>query len=138
MDLSLVGSQMSSDASSDQSSVRNGAGYDEVFGSGQESNVFSESLGRETSTQSPSDNVEDYVEGVGEKILGEVEGERESDKDEEEDDGDEESHEEASISPRGNRPFILPEDWAVNKVLPKISENIFTKLRTHFHIPDHI
>ena len=49
MDLSLVGSQMSSDTSSDQSSVRNGAGYDEVYGLGQESDGFSESSGRETS-----------------------------------------------------------------------------------------
>ena len=56
-------------------SIYDGAGYDEVFGSGQESNVFSESLGRETLTQSPSDDVEDYVEGVGEKVLGEVEEE---------------------------------------------------------------
>ena len=31
MDPSLVGSQMSSDTSSDQSSVRDGAGYDEVL-----------------------------------------------------------------------------------------------------------
>ena len=49
MDPSLVGSQMSSDTSSDQSSVRDGAGYNEVFGSGQESDNFSELSGRETS-----------------------------------------------------------------------------------------
>ena len=138
MDPSLVGSQMSSEALSDQSSVCDGAGYDEVFGSGQESNVFSESSRRETSAQSPSDDVEDYVEGVGEKVLGEVEEEQESDGDEEEDDGDEESYEEASVSPVGNRPFILPEDWAVNKFLPKMSEKVFKELRTRFKIPDHI
>ena len=73
MDLSLVGSQMSSDASSDQSSVRNGAGYDEFFGSSQESDGFSESSGKETSAQSPSIDVEDHVEGVREKVLSEVE-----------------------------------------------------------------
>ena len=101
---------MSNDVSSDQSSVRDGAGYNDVFRSDQESNVFSESSGRETSAQSPSDDVEDYVKGVGEKVLGEVEEKRESDGDEKEDDGDEESYEEASINPRGNRPFILPED----------------------------
>ena len=110
MDPSLVGSQMSSDVSSDQLSVRNGAGYDEIFGSSQESDGFSESLGRETSAQSPSDDVEDYVEGVGEKVVGEVEGERESGGDGVKDEGDEESYEEASVSPEGNRPFILLED----------------------------
>ena len=62
----------------------------------------------ETSAQYPSDDVEEYVEGVGEKVLGEVEEEWESDGDEEEDDGDEESYKEASVSPGGNRPFILP------------------------------
>ena len=41
MDLSLVGSQMSSDASCEESSVREGAGYDEAFGSGHESEDFS-------------------------------------------------------------------------------------------------
>ena len=110
MDSSLVGSQMSNDASSDQSLVYDGAGYDEVFGSGQKSNVFSELSGKETSTQSPSDDVEDYVERVGEKVLGEVEEEWEGDRDEEEDDGDEESYKEVSVSPGGNHPFILLED----------------------------
>ena len=136
MDPSLVGSQMSSDALSEQSSVRNGVGYDEVFGLGQESDGFYESSG--TSAQSPSDDVEHYVEGVGEKVVGEVEGERESDGDEEEDKGDEESYEEASVSPGGNHPFILPRDWAVNKFLPKMSEKVFKELRTRFQILDHI
>ena len=49
MDPSLVGSQISSDMSRDQSSVLDGAGFDEVFGSGQESNVLSVSSGTETS-----------------------------------------------------------------------------------------
>ena len=49
MDLSLIGSQMSSDASSEQSSVREGAGYDEAFGSSDESKGFSRSLKGETS-----------------------------------------------------------------------------------------
>ena len=70
---SLVGSQMSSDASSDQSSVRDGAGYDEVFGSGQESDGFLESSGKEASTQSFSVDVEDRVEGVRGKVLNVVE-----------------------------------------------------------------
>ena len=49
MDLSLIGSQMSSDALSKQSLVREGAGYDEAFGSGDESKGFLCSSERETS-----------------------------------------------------------------------------------------
>ena len=49
MDLSLVGSQMSSDALSEESSVREEAGYDETFDSGDESEDFSPLLERETS-----------------------------------------------------------------------------------------
>ena len=47
MDLSLVGSQMPSDALSEESSVREGAGYDKTFGSGDESEAFSPSSERE-------------------------------------------------------------------------------------------
>ena len=50
MDPSLVGSQMSSDALSEESLVREGAGYDETFGSGDESEDFSPSSERETSS----------------------------------------------------------------------------------------
>ena len=48
MDPSLVGSQMSSDTMSEESSVREGAGYDEAFGSSDESEE--PSSGREMST----------------------------------------------------------------------------------------
>ena len=40
---------MSSDASCEESSVYEGAGYDEAFGSGDESEYFSPSSERETS-----------------------------------------------------------------------------------------
>ena len=40
MNPSLVGSQMSSDAMGERSSVREGTGYDEVFDSGHESRVL--------------------------------------------------------------------------------------------------
>mgnify|MGYP006972316382 CR=1 FL=1 len=60
MDPSLVGSQMSSDASCEESSVREGAGYDEAFGSGDESEDFSPSSEKETSarrtSEGPGDN----------------------------------------------------------------------------------
>ena len=49
MDPSLIGSQMSSDASCEESSVYEGAGYDEAFGSGDESEYFSPESERETS-----------------------------------------------------------------------------------------
>ena len=62
MDPSLVGSQMSSDAMSKESSVRKGAGYDEAFGSGVESEDFSPSSGRETSAQSLDGEDECYAE----------------------------------------------------------------------------
>ena len=54
---------MSSDAMSEESSVLEGGGYDEAFGSGDESENFSPSLKRETSTQSLDDDVESYAEG---------------------------------------------------------------------------
>ena len=49
MDPSLVGSQMSSDAISEELLVRERAGYDEAFGSGVEFEDFSPLSGRETS-----------------------------------------------------------------------------------------
>ena len=63
MDSLLVGSQMSSDASSEESSVRKGVGYDETFGSGDESENFSLSSGRETLAQSLDGEDESYAEG---------------------------------------------------------------------------
>ena len=141
MDLSLVGSQMSSDTSSDQSLVRDRAGYDEVFGSGQESDGFSESSGREMLAQSPSNDVEDHVEGVREKVLSEVEvevGDEKIDSDKNGDEGDKESCEGTLGSSGGNCPFILPEEWAVNKFFPKMSNRVFNELHTRFQIPDHI
>ena len=43
---------MSIDAMSEKLSIREGAGYDEAFGSGDESEDFSPSSGREMSAQS--------------------------------------------------------------------------------------
>ena len=54
------------------------------------------------------------------------------------DEGDEDSCEGTSGSLGGNRPFILPEEWATNKFLPKMSDRVFNKLRTRFQILDHI
>ena len=93
---------------------------------------------RETSAQSPGDDVEVYVEGVEEEVVDEDEGEGESDGDKNKDEGGKESYKEASVSPGGNGPFILPEDWAINKFLPKMSDRVFKELRTRYQIPYHI
>ena len=55
---------MSSDASCEESSVREGAGYDEAFGSSDELEDFSPLSKRETSAQSPNGDVESYAGGV--------------------------------------------------------------------------
>ena len=95
MDSSLVGSQMSSDSLSEQSLVREGAGYDEAFGSSDEFEGFSHLSEREMSAQSFDSDVESYAEEseevVDEREVEVEEGERESGSDEDEDDGDEES-----------------------------------------------
>ena len=103
---------MLSDASCEESSVCEGAGYDETFGSGHELEDFSLSSGRGTSARSPDGNEsctgEDEVEkgregeGVEGVIYADGNGSDGDDSDGDEGDGEEE--------PRDNRPFILPED----------------------------
>ena len=126
---------------SEESSVREGAGYDEAFGSGVESEDFSPSSGRETTAQSLDGEDKCYAE-ESEEVEIEV-GKEESwvgDGDApigEEDDGDkgddeEGSSEGASAGPGDNRPFILPVEWAVNKFLPLMSDKIFSELRVRY------
>ena len=146
---------MSSDALSEESSVYEGVGYDETFGSGDESEDFSPSLEREMSAQSPDGEDESYAEGseevgvdkVGKKWNGsdgDNDGDEEdNDGDEEDGDGDEEDDDEessegTSVGLGDNRPFILPEEWAVNKFLPLMSDKVFKELRTRYQIPEHI
>ena len=102
---------MSSDASCEELSVREGTGYDETFGSGNES-VFSVLSERETSVQSP-DGDESFVEGDEDEGRGDGNDGDGMDVDGEDSDGDERSSEGTSEGPGDNRPFILPEDWAV-------------------------
>ena len=123
---------MSSDATCEESSVCKGAGYDEAFGSGDESEDFSPLSERETLAQSP-DGDESSTEG-GKDEVEEGRGENESDRDDvdvEGDDGDsdEESNGGTSEGPGDNRPFILPEDWAVNKFFPMMSDKVLRELR---------
>ena len=145
MDPSLVSSQMSSDALSEESSVREGAGYDKTFGLGDEFEAFSPSSERETSAQSLDGEDEGYTDGSEEVGIGDVgkEGSWGDDNDGEDDDGDEEddgeeSCEGALVGPGDNRPFILLAEWAVNKFLPLMSGKVFKELRVRYQIPKHI
>ena len=54
---------MSSDAMSEESSVHEGAGYDDAFGSGDESKDFLPSSGREMSAQSLDGEDVGYAKG---------------------------------------------------------------------------
>ena len=132
---------MSSDALSEELSVREGAGYDKAFSSGDESKDFSPSSGRETSAQSLDGEDEGYAEGSEEVGVGEVEKEGSwsdgGDDNDEEDEG-EESCEGASVGPGNNHPFILPIEWVVNKFLPSMSDKVFKELRIRYQIPEHI
>ena len=127
---------MSSDAMSEESSVHEGAGYDEAFGSGVESEDFSPSLERETSAQSPDDEDESYAEGSEEVGVDKV-GKEGSGSDGD-DDGDEESCKGISVVPGDNHPSILPEDSPINKFLPMMSDKVCKELHSCYHILDHI
>ena len=137
---------MSSNTSCEESLVREGAGYNEVFGSGDESEDFLPSSERRTSARSP-DGDEGYTDGGKDEVekgRGEDEGVRGDinvdgdDNDGDDSDGDEGPSKGVSEGPGDNRPFIFPEDWAVNKFLPRMSDKIFGELRTCYQIPDHI
>ena len=117
---------MSSDEKSEQSLVHDGAYYNEVFGSSDESKGFSHSSERETLAQSPNDDVESYIE-ENEEVVDEGE-----DKLGDEDEGDEESYEGTSGGPGDKRPFILPKDWAVNKFLPMMSDRVYKELCSRY------
>ena len=137
MDPSLVGSQMSSDAMSEQSLVREGAGYDEAFGSGVKLEDFSPSSGRETSAQSLDGEDECYAEDLEIEVRKESWIDGGDAPDGEENDGDESDDEEGSsegdsAGPGDNRPFILTTKWAVNKFLPSMSDKNFSELRVRY------
>ena len=136
---------MSSDASCEESSVHERAGYDEAFGSGDESEDFLTSSERGTSARSPDGN-ESYTEGGKDEVEKGREDEGvggdtnvdSDDSDGDNSDEDEGPNEGVSEGPGDNRPFILPEDWAVNKFLRRKSNKVFGELRTRYQIADHI
>ena len=141
MDPSLVGSRMSSDAMSEQSSVREGTGYNEAFGLGIELEDFSPSSGRETSAQSLDGEDECYAEDLEIEVGKEnwIDSGDAPDGEESDGDGDGEGSSEGdSAGPGDNRPFILPVEWAVNKFLLSMSDKIFSELRVRYQIQEHI
>ena len=128
---------MSSDVSCEESSVREGADYDEAFSSGNESKDSSVPSERDTSAQSP-DGDESFTEGDNDEEREDGNDRDEMDVDEDNSDGDEGSSEGNLEGPGDNRPFILLEDWAVNKFLPRMSGKVFRELHIRYQIPDHI
>ncbi|KAK9990930.1 hypothetical protein SO802_025915 [Lithocarpus litseifolius] len=130
---SLVGSQMSRETMSEQSSVRDGAGYDEVFQTGHEPGEGSSwSSGDGSSVQSSDGKAKDYGVGGGQADVVQVD---DSESDGGSDDGTSES---TSGGSRDDRPFILPKEWSVNYFLPTMTEKIFNSLRARNQIPDDI
>ena len=121
----IVGSQISREVTSEQSSVCDGASYNEVFPSGHEPEEgFSWLSKRETSPQPSDEELESYRgedegvmsneedEGVMSNEEDEGEG-RESDRDN--NDSDEEALDSTPKAPGDDCPFILPKIWTVNE-----------------------
>ena len=126
-----------SEAMSEQSSsVREGAGYDEVYplGRGPEEGL-TWSLEREPSAHSPNEEEEEDYEADGGEDREEVEegegGEERKDKEEESDEGGHEESDEPidQTDEMDSRPFILPKIWTVNDFYPTISQRVFNTLR---------
>ena len=138
------------EAMSEQSSVREEAGYDEVFLSGHKPEKgFSYSLERESSAHSPNDEGESYdgeeVDDVkgGEDKCGEGEEDEEygGKDDRDQGQGDETAPEGGDLeSPEDGhtRPFILPKMWTVNDFKTIMMTNIFKNLRDRYQILDNI
>ncbi|KAK9998057.1 hypothetical protein SO802_017660 [Lithocarpus litseifolius] len=131
---SLVGSKMSEETSSEQSSVRDGAGYDEVYQRGHESgDDFSLSSEDESLIQSCDEEGGDD-DGVIRKGGGD--DARESGSNRGSSGG--ENSESTSGGSGDDRPFILPKEWTVNHFLPSMTDKVFNLLRARYQIPDDI
>ena len=127
--------------SKQSSSVREGAGYDEVYPSGHVPvKDLTWSLEREPYAHSPNEEEEEYED--------DEEGEREVDEGEKEEEGDEEEGEEedraegdeavAQTDGRGHRKFIFPLIWTMNDFYPTMSQKIFDTLPDRYQIPKNI
>ena len=108
-----------SSASSNQSFVRNGAGYEELYPSGYKD--LDERSERSPSATSPSSKSEDME-------LAEPE--------EGSDDGDQGFK--SVVGADGLREFVMLPEWTVNNFRSTIKEVHFKTLRAIYQIPDHI
>ena len=139
-----------SEATSEQSSIREGAGYYEGFplGHGHEEGL-PQSSKRETFAQSPidkeenfdGDEVEEREGDEDDEGEGENKGELEVEDDEDEDESDGGAFVEGSLgSPRDGhtRPFILPVIWTINDFKLTMTSKIFNNSRDRYQIPDNI
>ena len=110
-----------SSASSNQSFVRDGAGYEEVYPSGyRDPDDLSEE--RSLSTSSPSSKNEDME--VAEPEEGSDDGEDQTIK--------------SVVGVDGLREFVMLPEWTVNAFTSTIKEPHFKTLRANYQIPDYI
>ena len=113
-----------SNASSNQSCVREGAGYDEVFPSGQnDPSTSSEERNSSTTSHSTRDEGLDLNRSKGDSTDGLVGVEPAT---------------QSVIDPNGLREFIILPLWMVNNFISTIKESHFKTLREKYQIPDHI
>ena len=141
-----------SEATSEQSSVCEGVGYNEVFllGHGPKEGL-SWSSEREPSVHSPVDEEEDYDgEEVKERDgdedeYDEGEGENEGELEGEDDTDEDESNGGVSVEGSSGSPgdgytclFILLAIWTVNDFKLMMTTKFFNNLRDHYQIPDNI
>ena len=110
-----------SSVSSNQSVVRDGVDYEEVYSSGHRDQ---ESLGEErsSSASSSSSTNEDTKMAKQEEVS---------------DDGKEQTLK-SVVGADGLREFIMLPEWTVNNFESTIKENHFKTLRNNFQIPDNI
>ena len=110
-----------SSASSNQSFVRDEAGYEEVYLSGyRDPDDLSEE--RSLSTSSPSLENEDMEVAEPEEGF----------------DDNEDQRIKSIVGADGLREFVILPEWTVNAFTPTIKEPHFKTLRAHYRIPDYI
>ena len=114
-----------SNASSEQSCVRKGAGYDEVYMLGQDDPDTSSSNERVPSTNSPSMEEDDDLDV----------DRSESDSNEDEGIGNDEPPIQFVIGPNGLRQFILLSLWTKNNFNSTEQRKHFETLREKYQIP---
>ena len=116
---------MFSEALSEQSCVREGASYDEVYPSGQ-GDLDSSYPERDPSVSSPSEEEDEDLDEEGSRSdVDEVPGDEESD----------ESPLRIVVIPNGLRNFILPLIWTVKNFSSTIQRSHFNTLRDRYQIP---